>query len=101
MGRKPRPTMLYPIGIRGNDTGEAIAATCKSTASRLLAKYQTKWGSNFYLMNPVTLEGNRHKFNIVAGEVPPESASATPRQSSWSSAEDRHAKMMQRQFPND
>jgi len=52
-------------------------------------------------MNPVTLEGNRHKFNIVAGEVPPESASATPRQSSWSSAEDRHAKMMRRQFPND
>ncbi|MDP2789834.1 MAG: hypothetical protein Q8O51_01785 [bacterium] len=68
--------LLYPIGIRGEENGEAVRAACWTTARRKLARYQRRWGSNYYLMQGVPYAANAHKYLEVAVDSPVHAASA-------------------------
>lgn len=95
---KKGPLLIYPIANRGKENGEAICATCWTTAARLLAKYQKRYGSNYYLMNGIPFAGNEKKFLIVMGDVP---QPILPKKRSSSTALDRHARMMKQMHLDD
>lgn len=62
MPMKPRPVMWYPIANGGNETGDAVKATCQSTANQKIARYQRRFGSRYYLMFPVPFDGNEYRY---------------------------------------
>ncbi len=62
--------MWHPIGLRGEVNGDAVRATCWTTASKKLAKYQRQHGSNYYLMHAVIYVGNETKFREVCADAP-------------------------------
>ena len=77
MARKPGPLKLYPIGIRGEETGDAICATSITGAKQALNAYQNRNGTDYYLMNGTPYDEARvRKYRIVSGSnrVPPSSA---------------------------
>ncbi len=89
---KKGPDLLYPVGLRGDATGEAVRATCWTTAKKKLARYQRAFGSNYYLMNGVPYAENAGKFREVFADTP--ALPPPPRQSHKKGALERHERMM-------
>lgn len=94
--------MWYPIGLRGNDNGDAVRATCWTTARKKLAKYQRQYGSNYYLMHAVRYAGNETEFREVCTDVPKPVVPTPPVPQSMvhtvrSSALERQERMMRKQ----
>jgi hypothetical protein len=67
---KRGPDLLYPIGLRGEPTGEAVRATCWTTATRKLAQYQRRFGESYYLMQGIPYAANAHRYREVMGDPP-------------------------------
>ncbi len=99
MARKPGPKMLFPIGLRGEDTGDAVIATCWSEATRKFKQYQRALGSNYYLMQPIVCTPANvdvYREVCVERQQQPPSAIAAARNKKKEALE-RQARMMRTQ----
>lgn len=95
---KKGPDLLYPVGLRGNPTGEAVRATSWTAAKRKLARYQRSFGSNYYLMNGVPYAEHAGKFREVFADAPPP---APPARARREEALARQERMMRQQHLDD
>ena len=74
MARMPKPKLLYPIGLRGEETSDAVSGTCITNAKKKFAVYQRRYGNSYYLMGGVPYEQNIHRYHEFMPDVTAASA---------------------------